>query len=605
MPGCIESVSSIRILYIDDEPALLELGKIFLEKSADIIVDVCSEPLESLKKLSVVDYDVIISDYQMPIMDGIQLLKAVRASGNQTPFIIFTGKGREDVAIDALNNGADFYLQKGGKPSVQFAELENMIRHLSSRSEMNYELKASEAKYKSLFENAADAIIIMDENKYLECNRGCELLFKYPREKFILLSPIELSPPLQPDGRESRIAAKKFIDLALTGRRQVFEWVHLDSDKHPFIADVSLNRVLINGNYRLHCIIRDKTKQRSLEKKFLDSESRYHRLTENAVDLIYRLELVPEKRFSYVSPSALKMTGYTPEEHYADPDLGMKIILPEDRSKLQHLTDGKDVSKPILMRWMKKDGEVIWTEQRNVPVYDYKCNLVAMEGIARDVTENKLLQIKLEEVNRKLTLLFNLIRPDIIDKLAALQTCFDKCSTLDCEEREVYVANVSKIVSDVNQIIAFTRYYEHIGEQKPYWQNLSKIIEENCDGKLPLKVQEQDYELYADELLGKVFSSLMDNSLHHAVNASVINVQFEEKDGKLLVSWSDNGPGVATDLKESIFDHGVGHNNGYGLFLSREILSITGMSINEAGTPGEGARFIITVPKGHFRSLKQ
>jgi DNA-binding response OmpR family regulator len=73
-------------------------------------------------------YDVIVADYLMPEMDGIEFLKGLRASGCTIPFIIFTGKGREDVAIEALNSGADFYLQKGGNPRSQFAELGNMIR---------------------------------------------------------------------------------------------------------------------------------------------------------------------------------------------------------------------------------------------------------------------------------------------------------------------------------------------------------------------------------------------------------------------------------------------------------------------------------------------
>jgi len=74
-------------------------------------------------------YDAIVSDYQMPEMDGIEFLKTVRGSGSDMPFIIFTGKGREDVVIEAINNGADFYLQKGGNPKAQFAELSHKIKH--------------------------------------------------------------------------------------------------------------------------------------------------------------------------------------------------------------------------------------------------------------------------------------------------------------------------------------------------------------------------------------------------------------------------------------------------------------------------------------------
>ncbi|MDN7025979.1 PAS domain S-box protein [Methanoculleus sp. FWC-SCC1] len=117
-----------KILLVDDEPALLEVGKLFIERSGAISVDTAPGGAEALEKLSSCCYDCIVSDYDMPGMDGIDLLKAVRKSDPGIPFIIFTGKGREEVVIDAINHGADFYLQKGGHPKAQFAELVHKIR---------------------------------------------------------------------------------------------------------------------------------------------------------------------------------------------------------------------------------------------------------------------------------------------------------------------------------------------------------------------------------------------------------------------------------------------------------------------------------------------
>ena len=116
------------ILYVDDEPMLLELARLFLEKTGDFRVDTVTSATEALDILAKTSYDCIISDYQMPVMDGIVFLKAFRSKGNVGPFIIFTGKGREEVVIEALNNGADFYLQKGGDPKSQFVELAHKVR---------------------------------------------------------------------------------------------------------------------------------------------------------------------------------------------------------------------------------------------------------------------------------------------------------------------------------------------------------------------------------------------------------------------------------------------------------------------------------------------
>lgn len=128
MPG-----EKIRILYVDDEPALLEVGKAFLERSGGISCDTALSPEEAIGRLKREHYDAIISDYQMPGVDGIEFLKFVRKRCGDIPFIIFTGKGREEVVIQALNNGADFYLQKGGDPLSQFAELEHKVKQAVGR----------------------------------------------------------------------------------------------------------------------------------------------------------------------------------------------------------------------------------------------------------------------------------------------------------------------------------------------------------------------------------------------------------------------------------------------------------------------------------------
>ncbi|MEN6342477.1 MAG: PAS domain S-box protein [Methanospirillum sp.] len=117
----------IRVLYVDDEPGLLQICKLFLERSGRYSVDTIESAVAALPLLTS-GYDAVISDYQMPGMDGIEFLKRVRASGNTVPFILFTGRGREEVVIQAIDEGADFYVQKGGDPKAQFAELTHKVQ---------------------------------------------------------------------------------------------------------------------------------------------------------------------------------------------------------------------------------------------------------------------------------------------------------------------------------------------------------------------------------------------------------------------------------------------------------------------------------------------
>jgi CheY-like chemotaxis protein len=118
----------ICILYVDDEECLLEISKIFLERTGPFSVDIVTSAPAALDMMKARHYDAIISDYQMPEMDGIEFLRSVRTAGDSIPFIIFTGKGREEVEVQAFSCGADAYLQKGGNPKEQFAELALQIR---------------------------------------------------------------------------------------------------------------------------------------------------------------------------------------------------------------------------------------------------------------------------------------------------------------------------------------------------------------------------------------------------------------------------------------------------------------------------------------------
>ena len=140
----------VRILYIDDEPSLLTLTQIYLKEEADFDVDTAESAEDGLLMLHRETYDAVVSDYDMPDMNGIELLKCVRDENALIPFIIFTGKGREEVVIEALNNGADFYLQKGGDPRPLFTELANAIRHLVRRSRAEDSALQSEKNWQEI-----------------------------------------------------------------------------------------------------------------------------------------------------------------------------------------------------------------------------------------------------------------------------------------------------------------------------------------------------------------------------------------------------------------------------------------------------------------------
>lgn len=126
----------------------------------------------------------------------------------------------------------------------------------------------------------------------------------------------------------------------------------------------------------------------------ISKETQYRLLTENAVDVIYHHQLLPEVKTGYISPSALTVMGYTPEEYYTNNNLLFDLIHPEDHSLLNDFISNlpDSIALPLTLRLVRKDQTTLWVEQKCVPIYDEKRNLIALEGIIRDITERKKLE---------------------------------------------------------------------------------------------------------------------------------------------------------------------------------------------------------------------
>ena len=148
----------ISVLYVDDDLSLLEIGKLFLERTGEFQVELRDSAVKAVDLLKTTTFDIIISDYEMPVMNGLEFLKEVRSTLGEIPFILFTGRGREEVVIQALNDGADYYLQKGGDPKPQFVELTHKMKLAVQRRNISIELKESEQRYREVVETQSEFI---------------------------------------------------------------------------------------------------------------------------------------------------------------------------------------------------------------------------------------------------------------------------------------------------------------------------------------------------------------------------------------------------------------------------------------------------------------
>ncbi|MCQ1537551.1 PAS domain S-box protein [Methanocalculus taiwanensis] len=687
--------SPISILYVDDNPGLLETCRLYLEEDQDFTVTTLESAMDAIDLLRTQSFDAIVADYDMPEMDGIALLKQLKKDGNTTPFIIFTGKGREEVVIEALNCGADFYIQKGGEPALLFRDLSRKVRYAVAKMRSEIALKESEERYRRISENAniglfqivltpsrecvirymsdrmADLTglsleemytnpkVLIDKalpeyqdtiiraffspaenleffNQALLYNGNCgerwmeiraspslekngtivwdgvftdidplkraeeELRKSEERYRAVVETQTELICRFLPDGthlfvndaycryfsldRESIIGNRfmpmihpddsdrvtKFLssltkndptgsidqriimpdDKVLWQRwntraifdedGQIIEYQSVGRDttyeketeellagnaerakrQRKAIADLALDAAILSGDMEaalgkimktvsetletervgawvfskkgslLRCLslydakekrqnngitlktdeypryfdtLRRKhrlcvedassdsrvselkddylapmgissmldvgilkegrmigilcledtgaprrwhadeegfaniaasliaqlfegAERRQAEEALRESEERFRSLAEHAGDILYRIDLLPDIHFTYVNPAIEEISGYTPQEFYNDPGLATRIIHPDDRYLIGSVISAGSFGQPLPLRWIRKDRGVIWIEERNVPIYDDKSTLIAIEGIARDIT---------------------------------------------------------------------------------------------------------------------------------------------------------------------------------------------------------------------------
>ena len=230
----------------------------------------------------------------------------------------------------------------------------------------------------------------------------------------------------------------------------------------------------------------------------------------------------------------------------------------------------------------------------------------ANEILRAEIRERKRFESVIQLTNRKLNTLSSITRHDILNQITAIvmYVAVAQETTTDPQTRE-QLKKIEEITGLIQQQIRFTRDYQSIGTSAPSWQVVETVIRESTEsvrlGDVRLETELAGLEIYADLLLLKVFTNLIDNSVRHGGHVTRIRVSYRPQDDDLVIVYDDDGVGIPDAAKEKIFRREYYRHTGYGLFLSEEILTITGATIRETGTEGTGARFEIRIPKGMFR----
>jgi PAS domain S-box-containing protein len=643
----------IHVLYVDDEPDLLALGKLFLEMAGGIEVDTAPSAQAALAMMEKKHYDAIVSDFQMPDMDGIAFLKQIRSFPENIAFILFTGKGREEVVIEALNNGADFYLQKGGDPRPQFMELQHKIRlavqsrttelelmktnkqlllanrtiqaaeeqlrhHCVALTESQQQLHENERRLFDIINFLPDATFaISADGVVLVWNRAVELMTGIPADQIVGKSNYAYALPFYGERRPM------LLDLVLGFDEAIQCWYdQFTREGDRLTARVMIPELKCRKNVHLWFVasplydddgkaigaietIRDVTEFAEVQHDLHRSEEKYRRIIENAGEGIV---VIRDNRILYSNPAMRTILGVHAPEEVNGSNL-TEFIHPEDRQRMQARNRtglcGKLADRPVTFRIVNRDGHFRIVERRALLI-EWENGPAALCFISditgRDPAENSLLR-----ENKKITLLYNISRHEIANHLTVLRGKIKQTKKLSKDP--ALLPHLNKIEAAAKEIfnnLEIARMYQEIGVNVQKWYMLGEILEQIVvqagAAGIRCTTEVNNLEICADPLLPQVFFNLLDNSIRHGGHVTGLTITCQRSDRGMMVIWEDDGIGIPAPEKEQIFDQGFGKNTGLGLFLCREILAITGITLRENGVPGTGARFELLVPAGKYRT---
>ncbi len=298
------------------------------------------------------------------------------------------------------------------------------------------------------------------------------------------------------------------------------------------------------------------------------------------------------------NPEAARITGYSERDLTG---MGISDIFPDRELTDALLSGGEGIIR-------HREGEIRCRDGTLRSVIFSSGWIDGIFGMLtfQDITEKKRAQDAISLSNRKLNLLNSITRHDILNSLTALLGYLELSKELAKDDQvRTYIDSSLRAAETIHRQIEFTRDYQDVGVKSPGWFSVPELIERQRGyiehHGVRIEADIPDIWVFADPLIERVFYNLMENSVRHGGNVSRIWFSAEREGNNLVIRCCDDGKGIPENQKKAIFNREYFQHSGFGLFLSREILAITGIQIRETGMPGQGAVFELVVPSGSYR----
>lgn len=506
--------------------------------------------------------------------------------------------------------------------------------------------KENELKYRTLFENMGDAIFIMKDDKFVDCNlRTLEVFGCQTPNQILGHSPFEFSPTHQPNGKESRKEALEHINDALKGKTQLFEWVHNRLDGSEFFAEIRLNKLELNNQLLLQAIVRDISERKhaeaivisakehaELNERKLKEAQEHAKMGSWELDIQSGIFTFTDSFYKIFHTTATQMGGYKMTiEEYAQ-----KFVHPDDAYMVavetQLAIESKDpnLSKYIEHRILYDDGGVGYISVRLFVVKDEYGKTIKTYGVNQDITEKKLVEVELinaknkaEESDKLKSHFLNTISHEVRTPLNGILGFADFFISNDLsasEKLDIYKVlqiSINRLLKTVDDIVDMSLIKSGLIKLKladvhviPFLESYLTRMKELCGSKniivnLDIPVQSKDIVIVSDsEILGKIVWQLLLNAEKFTA-AGRISFGFTRNENEIQFFVKDTGQGIAGDKLDTVFKPFVHEDmsstrkhegSGLGLTIAYALVELLGGKMRVESKKGEGSVFYFMLP---------
>ncbi len=516
-----------------------------------------------------------------------------------------------------------------------------VIRDITEYKRISEKIEKSEERYRTLFENANDAIFILKDQHFIKCNRktltiyGCEHY-----DEILGFTPWDFSPAYQPDGTLSSLKAQNYINAALKGQPQRFYWTHQRKNGEEFHTEVTLNQLLIKTGNNLMAIVRDISKQRSMEQALRASEERFRSLFENVAIGLYRT--TPDGKILLANPTLIDMIGYSSFEELSHLNLEKAGFTPQySRHEFKQKIEKKGQVVGLESAWNREDGKILFVRESARAIKDEQGKTIYYEGTVEDITQRKEAENKLEAyrlqletlvsqrtqtlqaVNEELKAFVYTVSHDLRAPLRALEgfsvALQEDCATQLDQAGQNYINRIIKVSQEMDTLIKDLLEYSRLTRREISITtvNLSNLISEVVNQfeqmiaskKARLVVAPPLHSVMGHPLILKqVIQNLLSNALKFVSQEKVpyIKITTQAIDSRVRLLIKDNGIGIAKKHQQKIFNvferlHGIENYTGTGIGLAvvKKAMQRLNGRYGVISKLNQGSTFWIELPKSN------